>query len=66
MAFDFLFRPGDPRPLTGEISYCYVDWMVAKCPGHWDSELKWHAGSMWPEDAHVEDFLARILARRNP
>lgn len=62
MAFDYLFRPGEEEPLVGEISYCYVDWMVEKCPGHWDSELQWHEGCLWPEVAHVEDFLARIHA----
>ena len=60
MAFDFLFRGQSREPVVGEISYCYVDWMVQKCPGHWDPGLNWHDGSLWPEEAHVEDFLARI------
>ena len=60
MAFDFLFRGQNREPVVGEISYCYVDWMVQKCPGHWDSSLNWHDRSLWPEEAHVEDFLARI------
>lgn len=62
MAFDFLFRGEAREPVIGEISYCYVDWMVEKCPGHWDDQMNWHEGHMWPEDAHVEDFVARIGA----
>jgi len=60
MAFDFMFRGKNQEPVVGEVSYCYVDWMVEKCPGHWDSELNWHEGHLWPEEAHVEDFLAYI------
>ncbi len=60
MAFDFLFsRPGG-EPVVAEISYAYVDWMVEKCPGHWTADLRWSEGRLWPEEAHVEDFLARI------
>lgn len=60
VAFDFLFRGEVREPVVGEISYCYVDWMVESCPGHWDSKLQWHEGRMWPEQAHVEDFLAGL------
>ncbi len=60
VAFDFLFRGPEREPVVGEISYCYVDWMVQKCPGHWDPDLNWQAGPLWPEDAHVEDLVARI------
>lgn len=60
VAFDFLFRGPDREPVVGEISYCYVDWMLQKCPGQWDYDLNWHEGLLWPEEAHVEDFLARI------
>jgi glutathione synthase/RimK-type ligase-like ATP-grasp enzyme len=60
MAFDFLFRGEQKEPVVGEISYCYADWAVERCPGHWDSALNWHAGHLWPEEAHVEDFLRRI------
>jgi len=62
MAFDFMFRGAEREPVVGEISYCYVDWMVEKCPGYWDADLKRHEGSLWPEEAHVEDFLARVSA----
>lgn len=60
MAFDFLFRGEQREPVVGEISYCYADWAIERCPGHWDADLNWHAGHLWPEDAHVEDLLALI------
>lgn len=63
MAFDFLFRGERREPVVGEISYCYANWAVERCPGHWDADLNWHAGHRWPEDAHMEDFLARIRSR---
>ena len=50
-------------PLVGEISYTYVSWMVHACPGHWDKDLTWHEGQIWPEEAQVEDFIARLKAR---
>jgi hypothetical protein len=61
VAFDLLFRRGQPVVL--EISYAYVDWMVQACPGHWDRGLNWHPGAMWPEEAHVIDFLREIAER---
>lgn len=61
MAFDFLYKEG--RPLVCEISYTFVSSAVHACPGHWDSDLKWHEGQMWPEEAQVEDFLAEIKNR---
>lgn len=60
VAFDFLFRGHSRDPVVAEISYAYADGAVEKCPGHWDSRLQWHEGHLWPEEAHVEDFLARI------
>jgi hypothetical protein len=64
VAFDFLFRGSDREPVVGEISYCYVDWMLQKCPGQWDSDLHWHEGALWPEEAQVEDFLKLTEANR--
>jgi glutathione synthase/RimK-type ligase-like ATP-grasp enzyme len=58
MAYDFLYKNGSP--VVCEISYTFVDWMVQACPGHWGPELNWYAGQMWPEEAHVEDFVAYI------
>lgn len=62
MAYDFLFD-NKGEPVICEISYTFVDWMVHECPGYWDSELNWVEGSIWPEEAQVDDFLDRLLAR---
>lgn len=64
MACDILLRGPEKQPVMTEVNYGYVDWMVERCPGYWDSGLNWIAGRMWPEEAHVEDFLERI--RRKP
>ena len=55
MAYDFLYKEG--KPVIGEISYTFVDWLVHACPGHWDHHLNWRKGQMWPEEAQVEDFV---------
>ncbi|MDF1579417.1 MAG: hypothetical protein P1P74_01415 [Desulfuromonadales bacterium] len=59
-AMDFLWR--DEEPVIGEISYTYASWAVHKCPGHWDKNLTWHKGQMWPEEAQATDFMARLTA----
>ncbi|MFH0983533.1 MAG: hypothetical protein V2A79_18620 [Planctomycetota bacterium] len=64
MAFDILFAGPQREPTIVEISYCYADWAVEQCPGHWDRSLQWHEGRMWPEEAHVIDFLERIKTQR--
>lgn len=58
MAYDFLFK--DDVPVITEISYTYADWAVEMCEGHWDSNLNWIPGKMWPEEAQVEDFIKYI------
>jgi hypothetical protein len=54
-------RDGEKR-VVGEVSYTYTSWAVHACPGHWDSELNWHEGKMWPEEAQVLDFMDRLCA----
>jgi glutathione synthase/RimK-type ligase-like ATP-grasp enzyme len=63
LAFDFLFDP-QGRPVIGEISYCYMAGAVHDCPGHWDSQMNWHEGKVWPQDAILEDVLAEVEARQ--
>lgn len=70
MAYDFLIDSKN-QPIVGELSYCYVSSAIGgsvtgNCPGYWDRELKWHEGSMWPEEAQVEDFLYYIQNKRLP
>jgi glutathione synthase/RimK-type ligase-like ATP-grasp enzyme len=57
-AIDGMWRGSEA--VTGEISYTYVSRAVHGCPGHWDSDLNWHQGPMMPEEAQIEDFLARL------
>ncbi len=58
MAYDFLNK--DSKPVLIELSYTFVDWMVHCCPGHWNPNLEWKEGHMWPEEAQVEDFIASV------
>lgn len=62
MAYDFLLKSQD-EPVISEISYGYVDKAVYECPGYWDDQLDWHEGHMWPEEAHIEDFIEYIMSR---
>lgn len=59
MAFDFVLAPGD-QPMIVEVSYCYDSTAVYRCEGHWDRQLKWHSGHMWPQDAILADLLRTI------
>ncbi len=63
MAYDFIFQ--EDNPVMTEISYTFVDWMVRECPGHWNSDLNWIEGCMWPEEAQVEDFIKCIKESKN-
>lgn len=59
MAFDFVFTE-DKRPMILEVSYVYNAKAVHSCLGHWDSELNWQEGAMWPEHAILVDLLNDI------
>lgn len=59
MAYDFLVDAGGRQVLT-EISYIYDDRAIERCEGYWDRDLVWIPGHIWPQAAHVEDFIARI------
>jgi glutathione synthase/RimK-type ligase-like ATP-grasp enzyme len=56
-AFDFV-RSAGGQPQIVEISYGYLASAVYNCVGHWDSDLRWHEGHVWPQDAILEDLLA--------
>lgn len=54
-----------------EVSYTYASWAVHACPGHWvldgpseDGELRWVPGHMWPEEAQIEDYVAKLNLRQ--
>ena len=59
MAYDFVFRE-DNTPVIVEISYAYADWAIHNCSGHWNRNLEWIEGQMWPQEAHVADFIEHI------
>jgi len=61
-AIDGLWRGREP--VIGEISYTYASWGVHECPGHWDRDLNWHPGQLWPEEAQVADLLRRLEQRK--
>ncbi len=62
-ALDFLWK--NETPVLTEISYTYLSNAIYKCPGYWDETLVWHDGQIWPEEAHVDEFLKYIKQRRN-
>lgn len=61
-AIDGLWR--GEKPVIGEVTYTYASWAVHACPGHWDSDMNWREGHMWPEEAQLQDFLARLDSRK--
>jgi len=62
MAYDFLMDTNN-QPVINEISYCYQNLAVYNCPGHWDVDMVWHEGHVWPENAIIEDFIQLIKSR---
>jgi glutathione synthase/RimK-type ligase-like ATP-grasp enzyme len=65
VAFDFLYAGPERTPMVVEISYGYANWAIEKCSGHWDRRMTWHEGHMWPEEAHVQDFLKLIESAKS-
>lgn len=48
------------KPVVGEISYTYASWGIHNCPGYWDSEMNWHNGNVWPEEAQIQDYIQEL------
>ncbi|MCK4806015.1 MAG: hypothetical protein KAT09_00140 [Candidatus Aegiribacteria sp.] len=59
MAYDFLYD-ATKTLCVSEMCFGYQNVAVHDCPGYWDSHLNWHEDSMWPEEAHVIDFIRHI------
>lgn len=59
MAYDYLYDTNG-QLCVSEMCFGYNNIAVHDCPGHWDSDLNWHEGNMWPEEAHVIDFINSI------
>lgn len=69
LAADIVYRPTG-APVILEVAYTYMSGAVHDCPGHWELDgplatgrLRWVDGHMWPEEAQVTDFLARLKSR---
>lgn len=60
LALDFVYN-NRKEPVVLEISYTFpAAGAIPKCPGFWNSKLEWQAGPMYPQDAIIEDLLAKI------
>ena len=46
-----------------EMSYTFPHSPTCTLPGHWLPDLSWAEGSMWPEEAQIEDFILKITRR---
>lgn len=64
LAFDFVITP-ENRVMIIEVSYCYAPDVVYNCSGYWDSQINWHAGHVWPQDAIIEDVVKRVAMRES-
>lgn len=64
MAYDFLYDY-NKKPKICEISFGFPSGRLSlfDCPGHWDDNLNWHKGHMWPEDAILLDLLNEISSK---
>lgn len=58
LAFDFVLDE-NRRPLILEVSYCTIPQLIYDCKGHWDEQLNWHPGHIWPQDAILTDFIGK-------
>lgn len=63
MAYDFI-QDSNGEWLVLEMCWTFVDWMVQKCPGHWNPNLDWIPGPMWPQEAQIEDLIKLVETRR--
>lgn len=63
LAFDFV-KDSSGQPVIIEISFGFATLPVFNCGGYWDRNLNWHSGSIWPQDAIMEDLLAQITSER--
>ena len=62
MAYDFLYDK-EQNLCVNEISYCYVKEAVHNCMGYWDQNLNWVNKQLWPEEAHIDDFIKLIKSK---
>ncbi|HQO10484.1 MAG TPA: glycosyltransferase [Clostridiales bacterium] len=58
MAYDFIYNTSGGTEIC-EISYTFQDRAVYECSGHWDIDLNWHEGHLWPQYCQLADLLKR-------
>lgn len=56
MAYDFLYNEQGKSEFC-EMSYTFADKNVYYCKGHWDDQLNWHEGHLWPQFCQLQDLL---------
>jgi glutathione synthase/RimK-type ligase-like ATP-grasp enzyme len=62
-AYDFI-RDVTNVPYLLEVSYTFPsNKQVKDCPGHWDKNMNWHEGTMWPQDAIISDIMREMEVR---
>jgi len=57
LAFDFIFDE-EGTPLIVETSYAFTARAYEKCPGYWDSNLRWCENEVIPEHFMIEDLIS--------
>lgn len=63
LAYDIMYD-NEGNLVINEVTYCFVFRAVYNAPGYWDSDLNWHEGHLYPQDAQAEDLIQRIAERR--
>lgn len=59
-AYDFIID-NNGKPYLVEVSYTFPsNKQVKDCPGHWDNNLNWIEGEMWPQDAIIQDLIVQF------
>jgi glutathione synthase/RimK-type ligase-like ATP-grasp enzyme len=59
LAFDIIYDT-ERNLIILEVSSRFVAELVERCPGYWDRNLTFHQDHMWPQDAILDDVLARL------
>lgn len=66
LALDFVYNP-QKQPVVLELSHTFhAKGSAADCPGHWDVNLDWHEGKMYPQDGIIDDILAALIDHPKP
>lgn len=57
MGYDFLRDPNGQWRII-EMSCGCLAWTIYECPGHWDRDLNWHEGRLWPQVEILKSVLS--------